>query len=70
MYFTRDSDAGLYGEDNTSGRWLKLGDLKERKRIIDEAAPDLMISIHLNSFQQDSKVKGAQVFIQRMERKR
>lgn len=62
VVLTRDSDAGLYGEDNSSGRWLKLGDLKERKRIIDEAAPDLMISIHLNSFQQDSKVRGAQVF--------
>lgn len=63
VVLTRDSDAGLYGEDNTSGRWLKLGDLKERKRIIDEAAPDLMISIHLNSFQQDSKVKGSAGFL-------
>lgn len=62
VVLTRESDTGLYGEDNTSGRWLKLGDLKERKRIIDEEDPDLVISIHLNSFQQDSRVKGAQVF--------
>ena len=65
VVMTRDSDTGLYAQDNSSGRWLKLGDLKERERIIGEAQPDLMITIHLNSFQQDSKVRGAQVFYPR-----
>ena len=36
--------------------------MRERKRIIDEAAADLTVSIHLNSFTQDPSVCGAQVF--------
>lgn len=63
VIMTREKDEGLYfAGDGESGRWSKLGDMKERKRIIDEADPELTVSIHLNSFKQDSRVRGAQVF--------
>lgn len=62
VVMTRESADGLYGEGNAGGRWSKLEDMKERKRIIEETDPDLTISIHLNSFLQDASVRGAQVF--------
>ncbi len=60
VVFTRENEDGLYEED--SGKWSKVGDLKERKRIIEETNPDLVVSIHLNSFISDTNVHGAQVF--------
>lgn len=63
VIMTRRSDEGLYDEnDKASVRTLKTQDMYERKRIIDEADADLTVSIHLNSFTEDSSVKGAQVF--------
>jgi len=63
VVMTRTSNGGLYEDDGKSSiRTLKTRDMHERKRIIDEAAPDLTVSIHLNSFSQDASVKGAQVF--------
>lgn len=59
---TRETDEGLYERENIEKNWKKLGDLKERKRIIDESKPDLVVSIHLNSFWPDTSVRGAQVF--------
>ena len=59
---TRETGDGLYSEANASGKWSKIEDMKERKRIIEETDPDLTISIHLNSFLQDTDVYGAQVF--------
>jgi len=63
IVMTREEDVGLYDESQEGAiRTLKTQDMKERKRIIDEAAADLTVSIHLNSYTQDSSVKGAQVF--------
>lgn len=63
VVMTRQTDEGLYNDDgNTAIRTLKTQDMYERKRIIDEADADLTVSIHLNSFTQDTSVKGAQVF--------
>ncbi len=59
---TREDREGLYSEENHSGRWSKIEDMKERKRIIEETDPDLTVSIHLNNFLQDPDVYGAQVF--------
>ncbi|MEE0771667.1 MAG: N-acetylmuramoyl-L-alanine amidase [Anaerovoracaceae bacterium] len=63
VVMTRDEDEALY-DDGQEGaiRTLKTSDMHERKRIIDDADADLAISVHLNSFTQDSSVKGAQVF--------
>ena len=62
VVMTRTSEEGLYENGEQGGAWSKLGDMKERRRIIDEAKPDLTVSIHLNSFLADTSVHGAQVF--------
>lgn len=63
VILTRSRDEGLY-EKGAQGaiRTLKTQDMKRRKQIIEEARADLAISIHLNSFTQDTSVRGAQVF--------
>lgn len=60
---TRTSDEGLY-EKNMEGavRTLKTYDMRKRREIIDDTEADLAVSIHLNSFKQDTSVRGAQVF--------
>lgn len=58
VVLTRDSDEGLY---HSSDRNKKSADMRERCRIIEEAAPDLVVSIHQNSYHEES-VAGGQVF--------
>lgn len=62
VMMTRSMDEGLYEKDNVEKQWKKLGDLKERRRIIEESRANLVVSIHLNSFWGDTSVRGAQVF--------
>lgn len=58
VVMTRETDAGLYDESDSH---KKSADMKRRCEIIDGASPDLAISIHQNSYHQDS-VKGPQMF--------
>lgn len=58
--YTRKTEDGLYGLP-TNG--FKMRDMKERKRIIDEARPNLVISVHMNKFSASYR-KGPQVFYQ------
>lgn len=58
VVFTREDDRGLYEEDSMN---KKNQDLKNRCALIREAAPVLTISIHQNSYQ-DQSVCGPQVF--------
>ncbi|HEY8424343.1 MAG TPA: N-acetylmuramoyl-L-alanine amidase [Clostridia bacterium] len=58
VVMTRTNANGLYGL-HTKNR--KRRDMEERARIIHEAKPDAVISIHMNYFSQ-SKQRGAQVF--------
>lgn len=58
VIMTRTSDTML-GEPSASNR--KMGDMRARIRMIEETAPDVVVSIHQNSFQEASS-KGAQVF--------
>ena len=63
VVMTRDTDRGLYDEGEEGAiRTLKTQDMKTRKKIIDEAGARLAVSVHLNSFTEDTSVKGAQVF--------
>ncbi len=55
---TRPTEAGLYGAA-TAG--YKKRDMKERARIISEASPALVVSVHQNFFPLSSR-RGAQVF--------
>ncbi|MBO5713662.1 MAG: N-acetylmuramoyl-L-alanine amidase [Clostridia bacterium] len=58
VVLTRENDGGLYG-DTSSG--FKLRDLNKRRQIINGANADVLISIHMNKYQ-DSRRRGAQVF--------
>lgn len=55
---TREEDKGLYSETDTR---KKSADMKARCSLIDEADPDLVVSIHQNSYHQEL-VSGGQVF--------
>lgn len=58
VYYTRESDMGLYHEDDKN---KKMADLTKRCQLINNIKPDLVISIHQNSYENPS-VHGAQVF--------
>ena len=58
VVLTRTDDMGLYSEDDTN---KKSTDMKNRCEIIDRTLPDAVISIHQNSYT-DESVCGAQVF--------
>ena len=58
VILTRTDDSGLYNEDSIN---KKREDMKNRCEIIEENKPDLVVSIHQNSYH-SSSVKGAQVF--------
>ena len=70
VLMTRSVDEGLYTEKSASIRAKKREDLLRRGEILNAEAVTLGISIHLNSFPQDEKVYGAQVFYPKARRER
>ncbi len=60
IIMTRTADKGLYDESASN---KKMSDMKKRIEIMNGCKPDLIISIHQNSFS-DTTSKGAQVFYQ------
>lgn len=58
VVMTRDSDAGLYNEGDSN---KKISDMKTRCKIISESECLLTVSIHQNSYHEES-VSGPQVF--------
>ena len=61
VVLTRENDDELLeGYDGKGGR--KRYDMENRVTIIENCDPDLVVSIHLNSFPQDETVRGAQTF--------
>lgn len=56
VVLTRKNQSALIG-----GRFVKKTDMERRVEIIKKASPQLVISIHLNSFS-DKRRKGMQVF--------
>lgn len=60
VIMTRESDEGLY---DPSASNKKMSDMKKRIEIMNNGDPDLIVSIHQNSFS-DTVSKGAQVFYQ------
>ncbi|MCH5151513.1 MAG: N-acetylmuramoyl-L-alanine amidase [Clostridiales bacterium] len=63
VVYTRTTEGGLYGLP-TKG--FKLRDMQARKKVIDEARADLVISVHMNKFSQSTR-RGPQVFYQEGE---
>lgn len=58
VVMTRTDEGGLYDE-NASNK--KVQDMKRRIAVIEEAQPEIVVSIHQNSYQEEY-VHGAQVF--------
>lgn len=63
VVLTRKDDDGLYGDVKSN---FKRADMKKRKEIINQTAPDVVVSIHCNKFPTDSKRRGAQSFYEQM----
>lgn len=57
VVFTRENSAGLYDE---SAQNKKKSEMQKREKIIKQAKPDLVVSLHMNSFPGDAR--GAHVF--------
>ena len=55
---TRTDDMGHYTDSDSN---KKMADMRKRCEIIEEVNPEMVISIHQNSYH-SSKVRGAQVF--------
>lgn len=58
VILTREGDDGLYTDSDGN---KKQADMRRRCEIIDQSGADLVVSIHQNSYHEES-VKGAQVF--------
>lgn len=58
VVLTREDEEGLYDADASN---KKVQDMKRRVTIIEEATPDVTVSIHQNSYPEEY-VHGAQVF--------
>ena len=58
VVLTRDSDQGLYSSGDSH---KKMADMRKRCDVINEAVPDLVVSIHQNSYHEEY-VNGGQVF--------
>lgn len=58
VVLTRDQDMGLYASTDAH---KKMADMRKRCQLIEEAKPDLVISIHQNSYHEEA-IRGGQVF--------
>ncbi len=58
VVMTREEDKGLYGEKDSH---KKTADMKNRCDLINETQPELVVSIHQNSYHEEN-VSGGQVF--------
>lgn len=58
VIMTREDDRGLYESSDSS---KKMADMRNRCKKIAEAEPDLVVSIHQNSYHQEP-ISGGQVF--------
>ncbi|MBQ2839880.1 MAG: N-acetylmuramoyl-L-alanine amidase [Oscillospiraceae bacterium] len=59
---TRADDSSLGSEDAGSTRQRKVSDIKRRVEKINNTPSAVLISVHQNSFPQDKRCSGAQVF--------
>lgn len=58
VVLTRDKDMGLYSSGDAH---KKMADMRKRCQLIGEVKPDLVISIHQNSYHEEA-IRGGQVF--------
>lgn len=62
VVMTREEDKALGSSGSKTIRSQKTADLLARKHMIRDVAPAVAVSVHLNSFKQDTSVRGAQTF--------
>lgn len=65
VVMTREDDKGA---GDLGSRYKKMEDMKERCELIEEAKPDLVVSIHQNSYHEEP-VSGGQVFYYKTSKK-
>ena len=58
VVLTRDKDMGLYSSGDAH---KKMADMRKRCQLIEEVKPDLVISIHQNSYHEEA-IRGGQVY--------
>lgn len=58
VIMTREMDQGLYQESDSH---KKIADMRNRCNLINDAKPDLVVSIHQNSYHEEA-ISGGQVF--------
>lgn len=63
IVMTRETDDGLYTDEDSSIRQKKQQDMQKRVSIANSEGVSLLISIHMNHFT-DSKYSGPQIFYQ------
>ena len=63
VVLTRKTEAGLYG---TSAKGFKRRDMEKRKELIQDAAPNLLLSIHQNYYPSKT-TRGGQVFYKKSD---
>lgn len=61
VVMTRTEDVLAYDDEDVSMTRKRRQDLLKRKKLMDESGADIIVSIHLNSFT-DNSYSGAQVF--------
>ena len=65
VYLTRETDDGLY-EDGDSNK--KVADLSRRCALVEEIKPEIVVSVHQNSYS-NSSVCGPQIFYYKTSQK-
>lgn len=61
VIMTREGDNAIYDPDARTIREMKVSDMRNRLKIINESGADLLLSIHMNAFT-NSKSNGLHVF--------
>lgn len=68
VLLTRSDENGIYSEDSTTLRKMKVSDMKNRVEIGNGAEADIFVSIHLNKIPQ-SQYWGWQTFFRKNDEK-
>ena len=66
VILTRKNEGGLYGLPTTG---YKRRDMEKRRDVIEQTAPNLVISVHQNNFIADRTRRGGQVFFKEGDEK-
>ena len=66
VILTRSDENGIYSENSKSIYEKKISDSKNRVKIINESNADILVSIHLNKYQ-ESMYRGWQTFYKKSD---